>query len=126
VGAAGGFLVQMLSGAASEVAELIERNVAGLPQITSLIQRGDGPREILAAVLAGLDVKFIAEEPVRFACPCTRERVFGALLLLGPADIEEMIAQEGQAEVQCEFCAERYVVGRDELTMLVQETQGTA
>jgi molecular chaperone Hsp33 len=126
VGAAGGFLVQVLHGAPSELAGLIERNVARLPQVTSMIQRGDGPQEILTAVLDGLDVRFIADEPVRFACPCTRERVLGALLLLGTAEIEDMIANEGQAEVRCEFCAERYVVGRDELAMLIRETKGTA
>ena len=126
VGAAGGFLVQILNGAASELSELIEHNVAGLPHVTSLIQRGDGPREILAAVLAGLDVRLIADEPVCFACPCTRERVLGALLLLGSTEIDDMIRQEGQAEVRCEFCAERYVVGRDELTMLIRDTEGSA
>ena len=126
VGAAGGFLVQMLSGAASELAELIEHNVARLPQVTAMIQRGDGPREILAAVLAGLDMRLIADEAVRFACPCTRERVLGALLLFGPSEIEDMIRQEGQAEVRCEFCAERYVISGDELSMLIRDTQGTA
>jgi molecular chaperone Hsp33 len=126
VGAAGGFLVQILNGAASELAEVIEQNVATLPQVTSLIQRGDGPHEILAAVLAGLDVRLIGDSPVRFACPCTRERVLGALLLLGAADIEDMIRLEGQAEVRCEFCAEQYTVGSDELTMLIRDTEGSA
>jgi molecular chaperone Hsp33 len=126
VGAAGGFLVQILNGAASELAELIERNVAALPHVTSLIQRGDGPHEILAAVLAGLEIRAIAGEPVRFACPCSRERVLGALLLLGPQEIEDMIQKEGQAEVRCEFCAEEYRVGRDELTMLIRDTAGSA
>lgn len=126
VGAAGGFLVQTLSGAAPELAELIERNVGALPQVTALIQRGLGPQEILQAVLAGLDVRFIADEPVRFACPCSRERVLAALLLLGATEIEQMIAEDGQAEVRCEFCAERYVVNRDELEMLIREPKGSA
>jgi molecular chaperone Hsp33 len=126
VGAAGGFLVQILNGAAAELAELIECNVAALPHVTSLIQRGDGPREILDAVLAGLDVRHIADEPVRFACPCTRERVLGALLLLGPTEIEDMIRQEGRADVRCEFCAEQYVVVGDELAMLIRNTEGSA
>lgn len=126
VGAAGGFLVQILSGAADELAALIERNVAALPHVTTLIRRGDGPREILSAVLAGLDVRWIADEPVSFACPCTRDRVLGALLLLGTTEIEEMIQQDGQAEVRCEFCAEQYLVGRDELTMLIRDTEGSA
>lgn len=126
VGAAGGFLVQILNGAAPELAELVERNVAALPHVTTLIRRGDAPREILEAVLAGLDVRPIADEPVRFACSCTRERVLGALLLLGEAEIDDMIRTDGKAEVRCEFCAEEYVVDGSELTMLVRETQGSA
>lgn len=126
VGAAGGFLVQLLSGAPPELAEVIEGNVAALPQVTALIQRGHGPRELLAAALAGLDLRIIGGEDVRFACPCSRERVLGALLLLGKVEVEAMIAEDEQAEVRCEFCAERYVIGRDELAMLVREAAGTA
>jgi molecular chaperone Hsp33 len=126
VGAAGGYLVQVLNGAADGLAELIEQNVAGLPHVTSLIRRGDGPQEILTAVLAGLDVRPIGDEPVRFACPCSRDRVLGALLLLGPREIEDMIHTGGHAEVRCEFCAEQYRVDRDELSMLIRETAGSA
>ncbi len=126
VGAAGGFLVQVLSGAPSELAGLIEENVGRLPHVTSMIRSGDGPRDILQAVLAGLDVRFIADQPVRFACPCTRERVLGALLLLGAAEIADMIAKDGRAEVRCEFCAERYRIDSDELTMLIRDPEGTA
>jgi molecular chaperone Hsp33 len=126
VGAAGGWLVQVLNGAAEGLTDLIERNVAALPHVTTLIRRGDGPREILAAVLAGLDVRWIADEPVSFACPCTRERVLGALLLLGTAEIEDMIREDEKAEVRCEFCAAQYLIARDELEMLVSETQGSA
>src|SRR6185295_16533904 len=126
VGAAGGFLVQVLSGGEPRLIERIERNVAALPPVTTLVRDGYGPQEVLAAVLAGLEVGRGAEEVTRFSCPCTRDRVFGALLLLGRAEIEDMIALEGQAEVTCEFCAERYLVGRDELAMLAAEPQGSA
>jgi molecular chaperone Hsp33 len=126
VGAAGGFLIQILSGGAAGLTELIESNVARLPHVTSLIKRGDGPHEILAAVLAGIDVRPIGDQPVEFACPCNRERVLGALLLLGTDEIEDMIRKEGNAEVRCEFCAEQYRVDREELTMLIRETAGSA
>lgn len=126
VGAAGGFLVQILNGAASDLAGLIERNVAALPHVTSLIRGGEGPRQILEAVLSGLELRVIADEPVRFGCSCTRERVLGAILLLGKDEIEDMIRTEGRAEVRCEFCAEQYVVDRGELEVLVQDALGTA
>lgn len=126
VGAAGGFLVQILNGAASDLAGLIERNVAALPHVTSLIRSGEGPREILAAVLRGLELRVIGDESVRFGCSCTRERVLGAILLLGKDEIGDMIRTEGRAEVRCEFCAEQYVVDRGELEVLVQDALGTA
>ncbi len=126
VGAAGGFLVQALHGAAPELTELVERNVAALPHVTSLIRSGAGPEDILAAVLSGLDVRRIGEAPVRFACSCTRERVLGALLLLGVEEIEDMIRNDGKAEVRCEFCAETYTIDASELTMLIRDAEGSA
>jgi molecular chaperone Hsp33 len=126
VGAAGGFLVQILNGAAAELADLIEHNIAVLPHVTSLIRRGDGPRQILEAVLQGLDLRPIADEAVQFGCSCTRERVLGALLLLGSAEIEDMMRTEGRAEVRCEFCAEQYVVDSEELTILIRQPEGSA
>ena len=126
VEAAGGFLVQVLNGAPPDLVALIERNVAALPHVTALIRRGDGPREILQAVLAGLEVRPIDDAPVQFACSCTRARVLGALLLLGTTEIEDMIEKDGKAEVRCEFCAEEYVVDEAELAMLIRETQGSA
>jgi molecular chaperone Hsp33 len=126
VGAAGGFLVQVLHGAPPELAELVDRNVAALPHVTALIRRGAGPDDILAAVLAGLDVRRIGDEAVRFGCSCNRERVLGALLLLGGDEIEDMIEQDGKAEVRCEFCAEQYTIDGAELTMLIRDAEGSA
>jgi len=126
VGAAGGFLVQILHGATTDLAELVERNVAGLPHVTSLVRDGAGPDDILAAVLAGLDVRRIADEPVRFACSCTRERVLGALVLLGSDEIADMIRSEGKADVRCEFCAEEYTIDESELAMLIRDAEGSA
>jgi molecular chaperone Hsp33 len=126
VGAAGGYLVQTLSGADDAVTREVERNVAGLPAVTAMVRDGAGPNDILQAVLAGLATEPLELQITRFSCPCTRERVFGAILLLGRAEIEDMIARDGGAEVTCEFCAERYAVTADELRMLVAEPAGNA
>ena len=126
VGAAGGFVVQLMSGGSEATIARVEANVAALPPVTALIRDGYSPDEILAAVLAGLDSTRVAEAPVAFACHCTRERVLGAILLLGRAEIADMIATDGGAEVRCEFCAERYLIDRDELTTLAAEPAGSA
>jgi molecular chaperone Hsp33 len=126
VGAAGGFLVQMLSGADDALLRHVERNVAAMPPVTTLVREGATPNDILAAVLGDLATEPLDVQGTRFACPCTRERVFGAILLLGRSEIEDMIARDGGAEVTCEFCAERYAVTADELRMLITDAAGTA
>jgi molecular chaperone Hsp33 len=44
--------------------------------------------------------------------------VLGTLVALGQAEVQDLLATEGQAEVTCEFCNEHYTVGREELAAL--------
>lgn len=75
-----------------------------------------GPRELLdtrgEALLHRL---FWQENPTlpapgatRFSCSCSRERVGAMLRMLGQPEIEEIIAEQGEVEVHCEFCNQRY------------------
>ena len=44
----------------------------------------------------------------RFACTCSRERVGNMLRSLGTAEVESILAEQGQVEVGCEFCGAQY------------------
>ncbi len=44
----------------------------------------------------------------RFACTCSRERVGAMLRSLGVAEVDSIIAEQGQVEVGCEFCGTHY------------------
>ena len=44
----------------------------------------------------------------RFACTCSRERVGAMLRNLGVAEVDSIIAEQGQVEVGCEFCGQHY------------------
>ena len=49
-------------------------------------------------------------EPLRprFACRCSRERVRSMLQGLGQDEVNDLIAERGEAEVACEFCGLEY------------------
>ncbi len=56
------------------------------------------------------------EEPLRrieravphFACSCSAERVANMLRGLGRAEVEDILAEQGQVEVGCDFCGAQY------------------
>ena len=48
------------------------------------------------------------EDGPRFACSCSRERVSGMLRSLGVAEVDSILAEQGQVEVGCDFCGAHY------------------
>jgi molecular chaperone Hsp33 len=44
----------------------------------------------------------------RFACTCSRDRVGSMLRSLGVAEVDSIIAEQGQVAVGCEFCGTQY------------------
>lgn len=111
VAAAGGFVVQVLPGAAPEVPRYLEERVAQLPPVTQLVRHGHGAADILHLALGDLPPKVLEEVPVAFRCGCSRERVEAVLVALGREEVDRLIREEGHAEVVCRFCGERYVLG---------------
>ena len=55
----------------------------------------------------------------RFACRCSRERVVRALQAMGAEELRRMAAEDGGAEATCDFCAQTYRIGAQELLDLV-------
>jgi molecular chaperone Hsp33 len=123
VEAAGGYMIQLMPGVTDSVAAGIEAKVQSLPHPTTMIRQGDAPEDVLSRVFEdGFDL--LERTPVRFHCPCSRERVDRALLLLGRdelLDILEQDAERGLTEVTCEFCGRHYEVPRSDLERLAAE-----
>ena len=123
----GGLLVQILPKAAEEPAlvELIEqrcREIEGFSE--RLAACNNNLEDLLIDVFPDLDPQPLTEteatQEVRFKCRCTRERSIGALLLLGRKELSEMLEADGQAELTCHFCNNRYVVEREELIGIIE------
>jgi molecular chaperone Hsp33 len=66
-----------------------------------------GP-DLLKRLFSEDDLRLFGGKPVTFACSCTRERVAGALRLLGRTDVGSLIEERGGIEARCEFCNKQY------------------
>jgi len=56
---------------------------------------------------------------VEYRCYCSRDRVERALISMGRQELSEMIEEQGQAELSCQFCDKLYSFTREELETLL-------
>jgi molecular chaperone Hsp33 len=111
---AGGVLVQSLPGGTPEQVRESQHALRS-GRLWELLQERGLLAHRMAELIYGQPLELLYERPVRFQCRCSRTRVNGSLATLSVTDLDEMIADEGQAEVTCNFCNERYVIDRTEL-----------
>ncbi|MCG7346241.1 Hsp33 family molecular chaperone HslO [Sporosarcina sp. ACRSL] len=121
VKAAGGFIIQVMPGATEETISLLEKKLANVEPISSMIDRGLTPEEVLGEVLGKENVEILEKMDVAFRCNCSKERFGKAIVGLGEQEIREMIDEDGQAEAQCHFCLEKYVFPKEELEGFIDE-----
>ncbi|MFK7864791.1 MAG: Hsp33 family molecular chaperone HslO [Pseudohongiellaceae bacterium] len=72
--------------------------------------------ELLSLPLGGLVYRLFNEETVRlfdpnrveFSCSCSRERTAGMLTSLGQDEVNDILKQENEISITCEFCNANY------------------
>ncbi|MED5019562.1 Hsp33 family molecular chaperone HslO [Paenibacillus chibensis] len=116
---AGGFIVQILPGLSDEELTLIEQAVGAMPPVTSLLDQGLELDEMLRRLLP--DVEILEQMDISFQCHCSRERVEQTLVSLGKSELEQLIEEDGQAEVVCHFCNEKYTFEKEELQQILNK-----
>lgn len=119
--AAGGFIVQLMPGATEEIISKLETDIASFPAISTLVEEGKTPEEILETLFKEETVKFHEKISVRFNCECSKERIANAIKGLGAAEVEDMIEKDNGAEATCHFCNEVYKFTEDDLRSIIQE-----
>ncbi len=123
VAAAGGYLIQLLGGLKDDEIEEMESEIAALPHPTTMLRAGETPEQILGRVF-GDSFQVLHRGPVRFYCPCDRDRAERALRLLGGDALEELRHDEettGHSDVVCEFCRTTYRFTLQDLDRLIEE-----
>ena len=117
--AAGGFMIQPMPDADEETISRLEENLQKLRPVTTMIDEGKDAREIILEIMNGFEMEFLTSTDLAFKCQCSKERLEDVLLNLNHDDMESLIA-DGQAEVCCHFCGEKYHFSREELQHLLK------
>lgn len=57
-------------------------------------------------------------QEVRFSCSCSRERTAEGLVSIGQAEAEDVVAEQGEIRLICQFCQSEYVFTPEDVRQL--------
>ena len=122
--AAGGFMIQLMPEATEEMAVQLEDILKELPPVTTMIKEGMTAEDILFRVTEGFSMvcenKAVVPE---YKCTCSKERMEKALISIGKKELEELIEDQGEAELTCQFCDNKYHFNKKELEDLLEKAK---
>ena len=120
---AGGFLIQLMPFTDEAVIETLEKRLAEIPPVTTMLDEGLTPEQILEKLFEGMDMEINETMPARFFCSCSKERVSRALISVGRGELADMIHEGKEIEVNCHFCGKNYTFSVEELKELLRKSK---
>ena len=117
----GGYLIQLLPGAGEDVIAKVEGGIYAAPSVTNILKDDPDPAHLLQTVLSDFDLEILETSPIEYRCYCSRERTERALISLGSDELEEILNEQGGAELTCQFCDKVHVFSADELRKMITE-----
>lgn len=118
---AGGYLLQLLPGAPDEVIDTLEKGIQRAGAVTTMLEQGMSPEDILGQVCGDLGIVFMETAEVSYKCYCSRDRVTGALLSLGKKELTEIMEEGKPFPVECQFCDTVYQFTPQDIAELLKK-----
>ncbi|MCR5482063.1 MAG: Hsp33 family molecular chaperone HslO [Clostridia bacterium] len=133
VGAAGGLIIQMLPDAEEASVDALEAMIEEMPPLTTIITNvkeknpllsGEGLlRAMLEEIFGNMPEAYRVEvldfREMGWECDCSEERLEKVVMAIGRKDLEEIIKEDGEAELMCQFCTKKYHFSKERLEGLL-------
>ena len=119
--AAGGYIIQLLPGASEDIITMVEGGIMAAGPVTTLLSEDDDPESLIRRVMSDFELEILETSPIEYRCYCSRERMEKALISLGVEEMESLIAEQGSAELTCQFCDNVQTFTREDLEGLLKE-----
>ena len=120
VKAAGGYLIQLMPGAAEDTIAKVEGGIMAAGAVSAILEKNDDPEAMLRTVMSDFDLKILETCPVEYRCYCSRERVERALISLGREELEQMLSEQGGCQMTCQFCDAVYTFTAEDIQRLLK------
>ena len=126
-------IIQMLPDAEEGAVDALEEMLTDLPPITTLVEEaakaaeGQGEEKMLSYMMERIfgqmpeayRVVGLEFRDLRWECDCSEERLEQVLMTIGEKDLTDIIEEDGQAELVCQFCCKKYHFDKEHLERIL-------
>ena len=94
----------------------VEKGIFEAGAISKMLDEKLSLIDIAKKVTGDKNIKVIEDCKVPvYKCDCSKEKMAIALISLGKKEIEDIIKEDGKAELVCHFCNKKYDFNKEEL-----------
>ena len=133
----GGMIIQMMPDEEEASVDALEEMIGNLEPLTTLIEKvmvrsagkteegilEDLKNEIFGSMPEEYQVNTLEYKDMKWNCDCSEEILEKALMTIGKHDLQEIIEEDGQAELVCQFCEKKYFFDKAHLERLLSLIQ---
>ena len=119
---AGGYLITPMPDATEEEISKVEKGIFEAGAISKMLDNNLSLSEIAKKVTGDKNIKVIEDNKVpKYKCNCSKEKMAEALISIGKKELEDIIREDGKAEIVCHFCNKKYNFTKEELEEILRK-----
>ncbi len=119
--AAGGYVITLMPDATETEIKKIEDAIEKADSVSKMLDDKLSLENIAKIVSGDNDIKIIEENIIpAYECNCSREKMERGLISVGKSELENIIKEDGKAELECRFCNKKYNFSKEQLEQLLQ------
>lgn len=124
VKSAGGYLINAMPDATDEDISNIEQSVFKAGAISKLLEQNLSLVEIAKKITGDENVQIIEENIIPiYECDCSKEHMEEGLAAIGKEELQNIIEEDGKAELTCHFCNKKYQFTKEELVEILENVK---
>ncbi len=98
----------------------VEKGIFEAGAISKMLDENLSLLDIAKKVTGDKKIKVIEDCKVPvYKCDCSKEKMKNALIAIGKEELENIIKEDGKAELVCHFCNKKYEFNKEELEKIL-------
>ena len=88
-----------------------------------MLEKGLTNEQLIREVMKDFEIEILEDSEPKYFCDCKSERIERAIISLGKKEIQDIIDEQGEAEVLCQFCDKVYRYDKEKLEELLKKAK---